>query len=261
MRFAPNRSGSHAPSGRLRAVMVGITLLAWIPPVLAETEVRTVAGFHSIEFAVPGELTLSRSDTETLTLDAAEAVQARILTEVENGVLRIEVAGTAPLRSKSPILIAVGYRDLDRIAVEGSGYLRSGAMASDTLDLKVAGSGRLEVAEFEGRTLTAAVAGSGSLHVKALTVESLAGSASGSGRLSLAGSAATQVVSLSGSGGLQALELRSADTTINLAGSGSARVWVDERLNVTLSGSGSVRYRGDPHVRQSVTGSGVVRKE
>lgn len=261
MRLLRNRLGSRECRHTGMGMIVGAALLAWIAPALAETEVRVVTAFHAVEFAAPGELTLSRSDAESLTLDAAPEVQARILTEVENGVLRIEVAGTSPLRSKAPILIAVGYRKLDRVGVEGSGYLRSGAMASDTLDLKVIGSGRLEIGTFEGQALTAAVAGSGSLHVKALTAQTLSGSASGSGRLFFAGTVATQVVSLSGSGALQALELRSADATINLAGSGSARVWVDDHLNVTLSGSGRVRYRGDPHVRQSITGSGVVRKE
>lgn len=241
--------------------MLAAVLLAWSPGAPAETDVRTVAGFHAVEFATPGELTLSRSETESLTLDAAPEVAARIATEVDNGVLRIEVIGNAPLRPKTPILIAVGYRSLDRIAVEGSGFARAGEVAADTLDLKVTGSGRLEIAAFDGQALTAAVAGSGSVQVKALAARTLTASASGSGRLSLAGAVTTQTVSLSGSGGLQALELRSEDTTLNIAGSGTARVWVDGQLNVTLSGSGTVRYRGDPHLRQSVTGSGVVRKE
>jgi len=256
-----NHSSNRAGLPMARSLILAVWIMGSTASVSADTESRTIGDFHSVRFSAPGELTLTRSDTESLEIDAEAKVLERLRTEVVDGVLVIEVAGSEPLRTRLPVRISVGYLNVDTLEVSGSGSLRCDSVRTGSLNLKISGSGRLECAAFEGDTLLTTVAGSGGIFVTQVNAATLAVSLSGSGRASLSGTVGSQTVSLSGSGALRAFDLRSRNATIDVAGSGSARVWVEENLNVTISGSGSVRYRGEPNVRQSIIGSGFVRED
>ena len=243
------------------ALMLALWQIALAPAAGAETESREIAEFHSVRFEAPGELTLKRTDTVSLDIEAESKVIGRLLTEVVDGVLEIKVAGSEPLRTKQPVRISLGYTKVGELEVSGSGSLKADHLSSPTLKLKVLGSGRLECAGVSGEQMEVSVAGSGGIFVHQTQMATLAMSLSGSGRATLSGAVTSQTVSVTGSGSLRALDLSSRSATVDIAGSGNARVWVEENLNVTVSGSGFVRYRGEPSLRQSIIGSGYVRVE
>jgi hypothetical protein len=203
------------------------------------SETRTPSGFHSVAYALPGELTITLGDAEGMRIEADDNLLPHIETRVRNGVLEIG-SGRDQLRPRGPLRVHLDARALRRVVAAGSGSVEAHALRADELALAVAGSGSLRAHDLQASVLQVDVAGSGNVE--------------------LSGRAPRQVLKIAGSGQLDALEVQSESIEASIAGSGSARVHASERINANLVGSGSVSYRGDPEVSTRRVGSGNVTR-
>jgi hypothetical protein len=204
-------------------------------------QTRALAHFTGVNLNVPGDMVLRLGNTESITIETDDNVLPLIESVIEDGVLRIRpVKRNTNLHTRNMKIVVVA-KDIDRLALSGSGSIDSDAL--------------------KGRKLQFDIGGSGSINVKGMEADAVAVSVGGSGDLkSGAGKAASMSVSIGGSGDVDVGKVQSGDVSVSVAGSGEAIVWASKGLSVTIAGSGDVNYYGDPKLSQSVVGSGDVTR-
>ena len=204
------------------------------------TEVRPVSGFDEIEWRTAGEMWVTQSARERLTIEAEPAVQRLLTTEVRQRRLVIGV-GPGSFTTRLPIRFRIETPSLRVFSSHGSGDAHIGAWTGERFLLVVGGSGDVVIDSLKAELLDVRLSGSGGSEVRA-------------------GQVTTQTVALSGSGSHVAFGLSSARVDVRASGSGSAQVFASERLMARISGSGDIEYRGRPALTQQVSGSGRVNR-
>lgn len=204
-------------------------------------QTRELGHFTGLALAVPGKLELRIGNTEGVTIEADDNVLPLVETVIENGTLQIRpTRRNLNLRTQN-LKIVVQARNVDRIALAGSGSVESDALRAPKLKFDLGGSGSINVKGVEGDTVAVTLGGSGDLKA--------------------GGGAARQVsVSIGGSGNVELGQVKAATASINVAGSGEATVWATNALSMNIAGSGDVNYYGDPTVSKSVLGSGGAKR-
>jgi hypothetical protein len=203
------------------------------------TENRDVTGFHEVDLAGTGELTLDQGSTESLTVEADDNILPKIQTQVRDGRLIIEVEHGYSLQPSGPIRYKVVARELTGVGVSGSGKVLTGNLRCGDLTLRVSGSGALRLNDLAADNLEARISGSGDIEVP--------------------GKVNHQEVRISGSGEYHAQQLESQSADVTISGSGDSTVWVRDTLSAHVSGSGDIAYYGSPRVAKRISGSGKVR--
>jgi hypothetical protein len=205
---------------------------------------RHLSGFNAVNVAGPFDVKITQGATESVKVEAPSDVMNRILTEVNNGELKIYSKhdnwnwGNWWGNHKK-IIVYVTAKDINKINISGSGDVsfRDG-ITTNSLRLNISGSG-----DMTGR----------------LSVKTLESSISGSGDMKLTGSAETSSTHIVGSGDYTAGNLVTRDSSIHLSGSGDAEINASNKVDASVSGSGDVHYRGGPHtVNKSKSGSGDI---
>lgn len=232
---------------RLAAFLCGALLLA--APVLAETvrgngairtQARPATGFTGIALSVPARVEIRQGSTEGITIEADENLLPLIETVVKRGSLEIRpVRKNLDIESHS-IKIVVQARQLEELAIGGSGSMVADTLKAGQLEMKIGGSGNVDIHRLDADRLNVAIGGSGNVK--------------------LAGTAKRVSVAIGGSGDLDASSLIADQAEVSLAGSGDAALAVRSSLQATVAGSGSIRYSGDPSVTKTIVGSGQIKR-
>jgi len=209
-----------------------------------ETVDRHLSGFNAINVAGPFDVFITQGSTESVKVEAPSDVIDRILTEVNNGVLKVYSKHDTFnwgnwWGNHKKIAVYVVAKDLNAISLTGSGDVSfKEGFTTNSLKLRISGSGDM----------------TGKIEVK--TLES---SVSGSGDMRLTGHANSNTVSLVGSGDYTARNLVTASTAIRLTGSGDAYIHATEKIDAALHGSGDIHCSGNPkNVSKSKSGSGDI---
>lgn len=183
-------------------------------------ESRDVSGFKEVELRAVGNLSIEQTGSESLTVEAEEAVLPKLKTDVVNDRLIIGPKPGTTVRTTEPINYNLTVENLKALAVSGSGGVEAEGISTDRLIVTIGGAGSVEVG----------------------------------------GEAAEQEIDISGSGDYRAEGLDSKVVKIGVSGAGSAIVNASEELDANVSGAGSVEYVGDPTVEQDASGAGRVSK-
>jgi hypothetical protein len=242
-------------------------------------EARPVKDFHAIRHACVGTVRVTVGREEGLIVRAEENILPHLEAEVENGVLVIRCEEGYDLRPKKVPVFELTVRRLDLIELEGSGSIRAGDLAEETLTLRLSGSGDVEIGAVDADRIEAelagsgdlafrraaaregsfALAGSGDLRAEILDVQELDVRIAGSGDVAFGqGVAGRAWIELSGSGDLAMRGVRTGEADVSVAGSGSVEINVADRLDARIAGSGDIVVEGDPSIRTAVVGSGEV---
>jgi hypothetical protein len=207
----------------------------------ANAEKRNVSGFHGIDVATGITLYLSEGAAEEVAVSADKTeYRDKIITEVENGVLKIHYknqSGSINKRNESKNLKAwVSYKMLDKL------YATTGA------EVKI--NGPLKAVSFDMKANTGALI-SGDINMESLTLDQNTGSkvtlSGKTGKLSAEGSTGSKLMGE----GLQA-------TTCNVSVNTGAKVWVqaEKELQVKASTGAQVKYKGTASVKEIRTNTG-----
>jgi len=216
---------------------------------------RQLSGFNSIKIQGPFDVYITQGSTESVKLDAPAEIRDRIVTEVNDGILKIHKKydnwgwndkswwSDKSWRRRNPKKIAVYItaKDLNSISISGSGdIVFKEGITANSLKLKVRGSGNME----------------GKIEVK--TLES---HISGSGNLKLSGTAESSTVKIAGSGNFSARNLITANSAARVSGSGRAEINASDKVDATVHGSAGVSYTGTAKiVNSSKSGSGEISR-
>jgi hypothetical protein len=185
------------------------------------TESRQVSGFTKVELSGVGDLTISQTGTESLTISAEDNLLPRLTSEVSGDTLVLGEEPNTSIVPTKPITYSLTVKDLNGLAVSGSG----------------------------------------NISVPKLTATALSTKISGSGSITANGTVVDQDLEISGSGRYQAEQLTSNTVKAQISGSGTANVLATDTLDVKISGSGSLTYTGNPQVTQEISGSGKLIKK
>jgi len=208
---------------------------------VTKTEARNVTGFHSIALGVDATVKIRQGDSEGLSISGDDNVIALVETVVENGALKIRWPSKRYLTVTYKTLdIVVSVKDVDGLAVQGSGRIRADQIKSGKLRAAIDGSGEIAIDKLDSDQFDVAI--------------------NGSGRASVAGRADSIAVALSGSGQMAAAKLATVRARVVLEGSPQASVWVKDQLKAVIAGSGEIRYYGDPQLTQTIAGSGRIKR-
>lgn len=204
-------------------------------------QARQVTHFTGLALEVPGKLELRMGDSEGVSIETDDNVLPLIETVVENGTLKIRPSKrNLNLKTKN-LKIVVNARQIERLALGGSGSIDADTLRAPRLDIDLGGSGDIQVRGLESDTLAVNLGGSGDFKA-------------GEGR------ARKLSVSIGGSGTVDMGRVQSDSASVSVAGSGEATVWAKSELSMTIAGSGDVNYYGDPRLSKSIVGSGDARR-
>jgi hypothetical protein len=204
-------------------------------------QARTVGHFTGLALAVPGNLELRIGNSEGVTVETDDNLQALVETVVENGTLTIRPARHNLNLRTHTLKIVVQAREIERVSLAGSGDIEADALRAPKLQFDIGGSGSIDVKRIEAATVAVSVGGSGNMKA--------------------GGGAARQLsVSIAGSGNADLGQVKADSASVKVAGSGEATVWSTGALSLSIAGSGDVGYYGDPALSKSVLGSGEVRR-
>jgi hypothetical protein len=229
----------------LTKILFAAMLVFSMNSLFAKTDDRHLSGFNAISVSGSYDVYITQGATESVKVEAPDNELNRIVTEVENGVLKIynkkgSWSDWGWSKGKK-VAVYVSIKDVNSIGVSGSGnvYFKDGINAGN-FKLRLSGS-----ADVLGR----------------LTAKSLDATISGSGNIKISGSADNATVGVSGSGDYSAKELVTISTAIRVSGSGDASVNVRQKLDASVSGSGDIRYTGGAsQVSTATHGSGSIHR-
>jgi len=207
---------------------------------------RHLSGFHAVNVAGSFDVYIVQGAAESVKVDAPAEVMDHILTEVNDGELKIYNKNDKWnwgnwWGNHKKIVVYVSVKELSSINLSGSGdvFFKEG-ISSPSLKLRVTGSGDM-LGKVEAKTLESSI--------------------SGSGDMKLSGRAENSSINVVGSGDFAARNLLTVSTAVSVTGSGDAEVNASDKVNAIVHGSGDVRYTGAARNVSSIkTGSGDITR-
>jgi hypothetical protein len=203
---------------------------------------RTTSDYDGISIGGSFDVILVEGKEGKITIEGEENIIPYIETEVKGNTLQVKFKKKINIRTTKRLTITVTYKDIDKVALGGSGNIKNeGIIKSNDFTVVLGGSGNI--------TLT----------VDADEVNSKIG---GSGNIKLAGSSNELNCAIAGSGSIKAYDLTTGALNATIAGSGNIRITVNTKIKAKVVGSGSIYYKGKPiSVDSKSVGSGSVIDE
>lgn len=197
------------------------------------TQQSTISSFDAINVTDGLNVIVTMGEKEDITIQADDNLMEHIITEVENGNLKIYAAKNI---NQENIRI-------DVVAVE-----LSQLQASAAANLKITNTVKTELFNCE-------VSSAANIELMIQT-ESLSVSASSSGRMKLKGRVDEANLSASSAGMIDAKSLVTENCTAQASSGGEVAVEVTGDLNALASSGGTINYIGNPTIQNKEISSG-----
>jgi hypothetical protein len=205
------------------------------------TQQRTIGDFNGVEVSGPLKVFISQESVPSLKIEGDENLLEYVEIYKNGDELEIRTRRGYNLRSRAGIKVYVTAPSFDKLAVTGSGELKTQTKISN------------------GKNMDVDVTGSGDMILN-IDAPSIKTNITGSGNIIINGGTRSFSTEVTGSGEVHAFDLLSESTDVEISGSGDVEVFASKQLKIHISGSGDVKYKGNPSVNQSINGSGNVRK-
>lgn len=202
----------------ISGVALGVTGCGWESDGPVSTQVRAIDEVTAVELKAPGDLTVQRGDTPSLTVTAGERSHERLTSEVRDGVLVLDMSKDW-VSFGDDLKITLVVSELERIDVRGSGDVVADGVTGSELGIEINGSGDVEFDSVDADSVEVSVNGSGSVDVR--------------------GAAASADVSINGSGDVRVGVTESLTSSIR--GSGSVYYAGNPVVTSDIQGSGDLR--------------------
>ena len=183
------------------------------------TESREVSGFDEIVVLGSGDVIVSVTGTESLTIEAEDNIMPLLTTEVNGG--RLELGSDTSFSATQGITYTITAEELDGVTINGSGDVAASGIDAGSFEVTINGSGGVEPAG-ASEELTVGINGSGNYDGEDLI-------------------ASIGTVEVSGSG--SAVVNVTDDLTVRIGGSGDVEYLGSPTVTQNISGSGDVSQR------------------
>ena len=222
---------------------------------------RSPQGIDTVHLATVGTLHIEFGDREDLVIEGEDNIVAHIVTEVDDGDLKIANESGYNLRPTEPLDYYLTVERLEGIGLSSAGDAILPDINAPDFWIGVSSSGELKTGWIKTERLEVRLTSSGDVSIPGLESRSLDVSLSSSGGLVIGGgSVVEQDIRLTSSGSYRAEDLESGRADVRVTSSGDAYISVTEDLNAKMTSSGSVYYSGSPRVSQRTTSSGRLRR-
>jgi len=202
-------------------------------------QTRQVSGFHGISVSSGLDLQLTQKNVEEVQVEADSEDQDKIITKVEDGILKIYIREKSWPRlnwNNKNRKVYVSFKTLDHLqASAGSDVKSLSALKPDKLNLDVSSGSHVKL-ELDANEL----------HVE---------TSSGSG-VSLNGKATVFHVSASSGSDIDAGALESNKCSANASSGSNIKVNVTGELDANASSGGDITYTGNPKTKNVRESSG-----
>jgi hypothetical protein len=182
-------------------------------------ESRQVSGFDEIVVLGSGDVIVSVTGTESLTIEAEDNIMPLLTAEVSGG--RLELGSDASFSATRGISYTITAVELDGVTINGSGDVAASGIEAGSFEATINGSGDVEPVG-TSEELNVGINGSGNYNGEDLI-------------------ASLGTVEVSGSG--SAVVNVTDDLTVRIGGSGDVEYLGNPTLTQDISGSGDVSQR------------------
>lgn len=220
----------------LRLIAVAITIISISAPSMAQmkktvygnnkvvTKERDAGSFNELRVSTGIDVFLKQGDKEAVTVETDENLQEYILTEINDGVLRVYTE--VNIRDAEKKKVYVTMKDIRSIKASSAGdVIGESPVKTDKIELSASSAGDIK------------------LEIYAKEIEA---DISSSGDITLNGEADILEADLSSAGNLNASDLEVREADISASSAGDADVRVTEKLTARSSSAGDINYYGNP---------------
>lgn len=225
--------------------------------------VRDVPAFNGIETSSGVDVEFSQSPKQSVVVNVEPEKQQYVITEVENGVLKIFVRnkGVKNLNFNSLKVIVSGPK-LSKLVTKSGSTFKAVTPVNETTFAASCTSGSQVSGEFKISTNTALEVSSG-VNVKMnLETKSMALEASSGSSIKLAGKADSGVYSASSGSSISANDFVTKSAVVDASSGANVKINTTESLTASASSASSIQYRGNPSKvtksAQEVTGASIT---
>lgn len=205
------------------------------------TKTRNVSEYDQIAVAGSFDVKLVAGKEGKITIKAEDNLLEYLITEVEDGKLKIKWKKNFSIRTTKELLVTVPFENIEAVSLAGSGdVFTEDVIKTDDFRAALSGSGDIKLA---------------------IKADHISSAISGSGDINLSGSTNSLKLAIAGSGDMNAYELSANDAEVSIAGSGDIKVMVKDNLKARIAGSGDIHYKGNPKKDTKVSGSGSISSE
>ena len=203
------------------------------------TEERSVDSFSGIKGSSGLKVFITQGDEESVVVIADQNLQEKIITEVDEGKLKIYTEYN--IREAKSKEVHVVFKDINYLSSSSGCRLKGeNKLETDDIRIDVSSGGRLK------------------LEIETSQIEC---DASSGGEAFIKGTTDNLEVNASSGGGLDATELVAKYVTADASSGGHARVNATEGFELNASSGGNISYSGDGNVKtQNSSSGGNIRK-
>jgi hypothetical protein len=201
---------------------------------------RNVSSFHGIEVSHGIDLYLTQGNEAVAVSATNEEYRDKIITKVENGILKIYYDHDMFTSLNGKKLKAyVSFKTLDHLSASGGAdvYAEEGLNVND-LNVSISGG-----ADFRGKINSA----------------NLKFEASGGSDVYISGKATSLAVEASGGSDFHGYDLITDNCSIEASGGSDVNITVNKELNVESSGGSDVHYKGNASIKNIHGGTSVKK--
>jgi hypothetical protein len=265
----------------MKRVVVFLLILVLMPVIAfgRKIETRPVPGFTGINASGVYDITVTKGNTESLTIEAEDEVIQYVRSEVRDGVLHLSLNNRNKLNNIKTLKASIVMRNLDHVTLSGACKLtandlftpdkfKAGCSGASTIDVNInTGQLNMEASGASNIRMIANVTGdtylnlSGASKVRGeLKSGNVKFNISGVGSIELTGSTTDVKIDTSGTSKIMAENFAVKTATIQSSGASNITVNVSDTLKISASGASSVSYKGSPTMDVNVGRAAKVRK-
>lgn len=209
--------------------------------------VRNVPAFNGIETSSGVDVEFTQSPTQSVVVKVEPEKQQYVITEVENGILKIFVRnnGVKNLNFNSLKVIVSGPK-LSKLITKSGSIFKAVNQINETTFAASCSSGSQVSGDFKISTNTALDVSSGVSVKMNLETKSLALEASSGSSIKLSGKADSGVYSASSGSSISAGDFVTKSAVVDASSGSSVKINTTESLTASATSAASVQYRGNP---------------
>lgn len=209
--------------------------------------VRNVPAFNGIETSSGVDVEFTQSPTQSVVVKVEPEKQQYVITEVENGILKIFVRnnGVKNLNFNSLKVIVSGPK-LSKLITKSGSIFKAVNQINETTFAASCSSGSQVSGSFKISTNTALDVSSGVSVKMNLETKSLALEASSGSSIKLSGKADSGVYSASSGSSISAGDFVTKSAVVDASSGASVKINTTESLTASATSAASVQYRGNP---------------
>ncbi|MDB5235506.1 MAG: hypothetical protein JWR44_2499 [Hymenobacter sp.] len=210
-----------------------------------EKRPRQLADFQTVSSSGGIDVILSQGSKTSVVVEASPEAQAHVVTEVEDGRLKIGWERNYSWRhlfsNNRHVNVYVTCPRLSGVSLSGGSDAKGQSnFSADDFNISASGGSDMKL----------------TLNAKTLSVE-----ASGGSDVALSGRVERQKVEVSGGSDYNGFALKSTTADVSASGGSDVNVFADGEISSSASGGSDIRYKGSARVtNSSSSGGGSVRR-